>query len=89
MEVKTRPCEICGEMLDPERAEWQPESRLCTRHAEEMRKYGGEFIVTATESSAQKAGSIKVAFGDVVVSGKVRNVVGIAKLRAEYEAGVG
>jgi hypothetical protein len=85
MEEKTRPCEICGEMIDPERVEWQPETRLCTKHAEEMRKYGGEFIVTLTESSAQKSGSIKKAFGDVVVSGKMRNSVGIAKLRAEYE----
>ena len=53
MEEKTRPCEICGEMIDPERVEWQPETRLCTKHAEEMRKYGGEFIVTLTESSAE------------------------------------
>ena len=85
MATKTRPCEICGEMLDPERAEGAPTSRLCNKHAEEIRKYGGEFIVTATESSAQKKNSIRVAYGDVVISGKVRNVVGIEKLRDEYE----
>jgi hypothetical protein len=81
----TRPCEICGEMLDPERAEYQPETRLCPVHAEQIRKFGGEFIVTLTEESLSKRGSMKGNRGDVAVSSKVRNHAAIEKLRDEYE----
>lgn len=85
MPPKTRPCEICGEMLDADRVESQPWTRLCPRHAEQIRQFGGEFRVTLTEDSLSKKGSMKGNRGDVAVTGKVRNHAALAKLRAEYE----
>lgn len=85
MTEKTRPCEICGEMLTLERAEAQPGTRLCPRHAEQILKFGGEFRVTLTEDSLSKRGSMKGNRGDVAVTGKARNHAALARLREEYE----
>lgn len=59
MSKKMRPCEICGEPIDPERIEVLPETRLCSEHARMIAKHGGEFIVTGTQSSLGKGGSLK------------------------------
>jgi hypothetical protein len=59
MSTNTRPCEICGQPIDPERIEVKPETRLCVKHAHMIEKYGGEFIVTATQASLGKDGSLK------------------------------
>jgi len=85
MENRTRPCEICGEMIDPERAQYQPGTRLCGKHAEAIVKYGGEFRTTFKQSSLAKPGSMKGNPGDVVVDSRERNTTALAKLRAEYE----
>jgi hypothetical protein len=82
--VKTRPCEICGQPIDPERIEVVPETRLCVEHAEMAGKYGGEFIVTGTQASLGKGGSLKKNYGDVSVD-KKRNTEAIQRLRQEYE----
>ena len=84
MPEKTRPCEICGQPIDPERTEVLPETRLCSEHARMIGKYGGEFIVTGTQTSLGKSGSLKKNYGDVAVDRK-RNVVALQKLREEYE----
>ena len=84
MAEKTRPCEICGQMIDPERIEVLPETRLCSEHARMVGKYGGEFIVTGTQTSLGKGGSLKKNYGDVSID-KKRNTVALEKLRAEYE----
>jgi hypothetical protein len=84
MSGKTRPCEICKLMIDPERIEALPETRLCSDHARKIQKYGGEFIVTATQERTSKAGSLKHNYGSVTTS-KTRNHEAIEKLRAEYE----
>jgi hypothetical protein len=83
--AKLRHCEICKVAIDPERAEAQPQTRLCNQHGEEIRKYGGEFTTTLAQSTLQKPGSIKNNPGDVVVADRVRNYDGINKLRDNYE----
>jgi hypothetical protein len=89
METTTRPCEICGQMIDAERAEALPETRLCSLHAREIARYGGEFRITVSQSKLNKPGSMKRNPGDVVVTGKTRNEKALAKLRADYQGGRG
>jgi hypothetical protein len=84
MPEKSRPCEICGELIDPERIEVVPETRLCVEHAKTIAKYGGEFIVTGTQASLGKGGSLKKNYGDVSID-KKRNTEALRKLREEYE----
>jgi hypothetical protein len=55
MPQKSRPCEICGKLSDPERIEAVPETRLCMEHAESIGKYGGEFLLTGTQASLGKS----------------------------------
>jgi len=84
MSVKTRPCEICGRLIDPERIHSVPETRLCVEHARMIGKYGGEFLVTATQASLGKGGSLKKNYGDVSIQ-KKRNTEALRKLQEEYE----
>ncbi len=84
MSDKTRPCEICGQMIDPERIEAVPETRLCVEHARMIGKYGGEFKITATQTSLGKGGSLKKNYGDVSIQ-KTRNTDALRKLREEFE----
>jgi hypothetical protein len=72
-------------MIEPERASAIPETRLCVTHAKEVTKFGGEFIVTAQQSSLGKAGSLKKNYGDVTTS-KARNHEGLAKLKELWDA---
>jgi hypothetical protein len=87
MSTKTRPCEICKKPIEPERIEAIPETRLCVEHARLIGKYGGEFLVTATQESLGKAGSLKRNYGGIVIR-KSRNQAGIDKLRRDYLEGV-
>jgi hypothetical protein len=89
MEEKTRPCEICGQMIDAERAEALPETRLCSLHAREIARYGGEFRLTLKQERLNKPGSLKRNPGDIAVTGKTRNEKAITKLRADFERGGG
>lgn len=82
---KTRPCEICAQPIDPERIEMVPETRLCTQHATEIGRFGGEFVVTGTQSSLGKGGSLKKNYGDVSIA-KTRNQEALRKLRDAYDA---
>lgn len=84
MSTKTRPCEICGQPIDPERIEAVPDTRLCVEHAKKISKYGGEFIITATQTSLGKGGSLKKNYGDVSIQ-KQRNAEALYKLREEHE----
>lgn len=84
MNSKTRPCEICGQMIDPERIEVVPETRLCVQHAKEIGKYGGEFHLMGTQTSLGKSGSLKKNYGDISIE-KKRNHEGLRKLQADYE----
>lgn len=69
-------------MIDPERVEALPDTRLCSEHARMIAKYGGEFIVTGTQTSLGKGGSLKKNYGDVSID-KKRNTLALEKLRAE------
>ena len=84
MSVKTRPCQICGRLIDSERIEAVPETRLCTEHARMIAKYGGEFTLTAKQANLGKSGSLKKNYGDITVD-KHRNSVAIQKLQQDYD----
>ena len=86
MPSSTRPCEICKQPIDQERLEVLPETRLCTEHARMIQKFGGEFIVTATQERTSKAGSLKRNYGGVSTS-KTRNLKAMERLREEFERG--
>jgi hypothetical protein len=85
MPEKTRPCEICGAMIDPERIEHLPETRLCGEHARAIEKHGGELKVKLEQTSLAKPDSMKRNPGDVAVVGKERNEKAMEKLRREIE----
>ena len=85
MSNKSRPCQICGEPIDPERIEFVPETRLCTEHAKQIAQYGGEFLITGKQTSLGKTGSMKKNYGDVAVE-KRRNDEAMRKLQDDYEA---
>jgi hypothetical protein len=84
MPIKMRSCEVCGQPIDPERIEAVPDTRLCVEHAKRIGKYGGEFLVTGTQASLGKGGSLKKNYGDVSIQ-KRRNTEALRKLREEYE----
>lgn len=84
MSDQTRPCEVCGTPIDPERIDALPETRLCTEHAKQIGKYGGEFLLTATQASLGKDGSLKKNYGDVSVRQK-RNTEGMRRLIEDYD----
>jgi hypothetical protein len=83
MSESTRPCEICGQPIDPERVEAIPETRLCGEHARAVEKYGGEFIRTTTVERTSKQGSLKRNYGSASIT-KTRNHDAVRKLRAAY-----
>jgi len=78
-----RTCEICGMEILAERLECVPDTNLCAKHAAEITKYGGEFIVTGVQGNIGKAGSLKKNYGDVSTF-KSRNQNAINKLRQDY-----
>lgn len=86
MTDQTRPCEVCGQPIDPERVEVLPETRLRIEHGRQVAKFGGEFILVGTQSSLGKDGSMKKNYGDVSVRQK-RNTEGVRRLIEEYDRG--
>jgi hypothetical protein len=84
MSRPTRPCEICQQMIDPERLEAVPDTRLCGEHARKIAKYGGEFRISASHDRTSKPGSLKQNYGGVTAR-KTRNHDAIEKMREEHE----
>lgn len=82
-----RYCEICKAPIDPERVEAIPETRLCVEHGREIQRFGGEFVVTASQERTSKQGSLKHNYGGVSTS-RTRNHEAIARLREAYESEV-
>jgi hypothetical protein len=78
-----RICEICKEPIDEERSEGLPDTRLCGKHAEEIEKYGGEFVMSSKQERTSKAGSLKINYGGVATK-KSRNLAAMARLREAY-----
>jgi hypothetical protein len=70
--------------IEAERIESVPETRLCADHAQQILKFGGEFIVTATQERTSKTGSLKLNYGSVTTS-KTRNQKALDKLRDEFD----
>jgi hypothetical protein len=70
-------------MLTAERIAGAPSTRLCLEHANQIRKYGGEFHVFADVERTSKRESIKRNYGGVtpVMS---RNYEAIERLRQDY-----
>ena len=85
MSERTRSCEVCGVPIGAGRAEALPETRLCAEHARQVEKYGGEFVLTATQERTSKPGSLKRSYGSVLTSRR-RNHEAVARLREEYRA---
>jgi hypothetical protein len=81
---QTRPCEICGQPIHPDRIEAVPDTRLCLEHSKQINKYGGEFFLLRSQARLNKAGSLKRNYGDVSAQ-KQRNTEALRKLRAEFE----
>ena len=81
--ARTRLCEVCKRAIEEERLEGVPDTHLCMQHAEEIQRYGGEFLVTAEQERTSKQGSLKHNYGGVSTS-KTRNVAGIEDLRNDY-----
>jgi hypothetical protein len=84
MYMKRRFCEVCNREIEAERTEEGSTTRLCLKHAEEIKKYGGEFVGMGEYGSLGKAGSLKHNFGDVSVTWQ-RNLEGIRKLIEDFE----
>lgn len=82
---KTRYCAVCKQPIDAERAEYLPDTRLCTEHAVAIRKFGDEFRLLATQERTNKAGSLKRNYGAVSTQ-MVRNEEALARLIEEYQA---
>lgn len=81
----SRPCEICNVLIEEERLEAVPETRLCIQHAKAIQKYGGEFKLSGSYETTSKHGSLKLNYGGVNVV-KTKNTDGIEKLRRDYES---
>jgi Prokaryotic dksA/traR C4-type zinc finger len=80
-----RHCEICNKLIEEERAEAVPQTRLCIDHARAIDKYGGEFTMHGSYESTSKQGSLKKNYGGVNIM-RVRNADAIEKLRRDYES---
>jgi len=84
MTFKMRPCAICKNLIEPERIETIPETRLCTEHARMIVKHGGEFTLSSTQESLGKVGSLKRNYGGITPE-KSRNLRALESLRREFE----
>jgi hypothetical protein len=80
-----RGCEICKQPIEPERAESDPLTKLCTQHAREIAQFGGEFKTVAREDRTSKKGGLKINIGGVTTE-RVRNDEAMRKLRDAFEA---
>jgi hypothetical protein len=65
MSQHTRPCAVCRQAIDPERAEGLPDTIICVRCAPLVRKHGGEFLRSIEQERLSKPGSLKRSFGGV------------------------
>ncbi|WP_254510892.1 hypothetical protein [Anatilimnocola floriformis] len=77
-------CEICQEEIDEDRREGLPDTRLCTTHAREIQRYGGEFRLVSQQERTSKAGSLKINYGGVATR-KERNHEALRRLQDAWE----
>ena len=79
-----RHCEICKQPIDADRAEAIRQTRLCTEHAREIQKYGGEFVMSSTQEKTSKEGSLKKNYGGISTRLR-RNERAISQLKDDFE----
>ena len=84
MTIMLRKCEICRAWIEPERLDAAKRTNLCVKHAQEIGKYGGEFITVSQEDRSQKPGSLKINIAGVTTQ-MVPNPIAIEKLRKDFE----
>ena len=60
MELITRTCAHCGQIIPTERLEVMPETQLCVHCSQAV---GGEFIMIAIPERTSKQGSLKLNYG--------------------------
>ena len=77
-------CIVCKSVIDADRAEAMPETRLCSEHGRMIEDYGGEFLVSVAQERTSKQGSLKINYGGVSTS-RTRNHEALDKLRDAYE----
>jgi len=77
-------CEICKQEIESERAEALPDTQLCIRHAREIQKYGGEFLLRSRQERTSKQGSLKHNYGGVTASFRP-NREALERLRQDHE----
>ena len=83
-----RHCEICKQPIDADRALAIRQTRLCTEHAREIQKYGGEFVMSSTQEKTSKEGSLKKNYGGISTRLR-RNERAISQLKDDYERAKG
>ena len=79
-----RRCIVCKCEIDPERIEAIPATRLCSVHGREIQKFGGEFVISASQERTSKQGSLKLNYGGISTS-TTRNEDALRELLDEYE----
>ena len=70
--MSDRYCEVCRRIIDEERAEALPDTKLCIEHAKAIEKLGGEFKLGIAVETTSKQGSLKKNYGGINVT-KSRN----------------
>lgn len=81
--MSIRLCAVCKQLIEPERAEGFKETRLCLAHAQQIRAWGGEFFLLASQEMTNKKESLKKNPGGVRTK-LVRNQAAIDRLRREF-----
>ncbi len=79
-----RLCCICKDQIEADRIEAIPETRLCAEHGKAIQKFGGEFILSASQERTSKKSSLKVNYGGITTV-STRNHDAIEMLKDEYE----
>ena len=73
-------------VISNERLDAIPETRLCTQHANEIQKYGGEFVLSAEQEKTSKKSSMKVNYGGISTTSR-RNNIALEQLKEDYLLG--
>ena len=78
--ARTRPCEVCGNPIEPLRLEAIPDTRLCEEHGRQV----NEFIYVRQERVVRGKESSLKGTGIEITQKKSRNTSASEKLRDTY-----
>lgn len=79
-----RYCFVCKQLIEAERADAIPETRLCTEHGKAILQYGGEFVLSASQERTSKKSSFKVNYGGITTV-STRNSDALERLKEDYD----